>query len=247
MKQRLIFGVLATVLTWQAQAAKFPVRIEFTVQKENFPRSHFTLTTQNRELSTTKGDTLELYWLRVNNLGFLGFTVDSELTSYVFRKDLSLYGSVIQQGDRKISQVFLHPDCASGIDKTSTQCFKYQGSETELQTEIFAPYQGIDPVSLFLVVADQAARNITAETHFNLISKATAKQVTLKRATKEKIEMPNGRKEDAVVYVLTAFGEDLPLVRYYVGHDSKGYFPAKIQVLNPPGEEAELIATAVDW
>ncbi len=238
-----IFLPLTCAMAASATETDFPQQIKYKVRKDSILSGRFNLIFGDDPTSTAG----TRHQITLSNFETLGFSSDQQLTSFVNKNDLSLYGHAVLDKDQQlVRSVRLDNNCKSAIGNETTKCFKYQkGGSNPIQTEIFTPYKAIDLISS-IVVASQAVsdKSFKKSRDFNFIFNKSTKQVSLVFEENKKIATPLGNYQ-ATVLSLRHKNSGIELYRFYIGKDKKGTFPLKM-LYDDNGSKIEFIADEVD-
>lgn len=224
----------------------FPRKIDFTVRKAGTIGGGAFKLIFEQDVSTAE----PRYQIVLRDFGGMGLNASQKFSSRIFQSDLSLAGHAVvdTKTEKVIRQVFLDRKCTSSMgsmDQKKTNCFIYKDEETQLQTEIFAPYPAIDLVSSIVVATDRAADPDFRQADYNFIFNKATKQVTLVFQGEDELETADGIKQVKILSLLHK-NSGQELYRFFIGHDERGHYPLKMSFEDDQGR-IDFIADRVVW
>ncbi len=247
MRRLKVWGLLAALVLAGVQAAAaddlpLPARLSFKVRKGALLSGRFLLS------CAEDWNTPDAYLLTLSDFVSLGYSSNQRLMSTVKKKDLSLAGHVVLDGERVVRRVFLDENCKSAIDREKTKCFKYQEGPdgTALQTEIFTPHRAIDLISSILVATQAAGEKGFEHRDFNFIFNNKTRQVRLIVRGTEELETPLGRLKTKVL-ALEHTESGVELYRFYVASDRRGGIPVRMIYEDDKEGTIEFLVDNVEW
>ena len=234
--ERILLLLLVRALTVGdvTDAATFPEHIGFSVSL-GATKGSFDLSFE-KDADMGNG---AFHLMVLRNFSGLGFGARQQLRSYIFKKDLALYGHIVLDDEKRwVHSVFWDDSCG---------CFNYRERSGSPHAEIVTPHPAIDLVSTILVVTREAAKPTFSPVDLTFILNKTAQEVTLIREGLESLETPLGRRETVVLSLRLKLKDETSwLYRFYVGRDAKGHYPVKMIFVDVNGL-TELVAERVKW